>query len=65
MNVKKRVNYVAGSAIFVGNRAVLIPIDHPDVSNSGEVVTSPVVSYDNHPPIIETHNTIYIPVGEI
>jgi hypothetical protein len=49
-----------------GFPAFVTPIDHPNpeglVSNTKQVLTSPVVSYDEKTGRLETLNTIYIKV---
>lgn len=47
-----------------GQRAVVIPIDHPDklnVSNNLPATTTSVVSYDEVTGQFETANTLYVP----
>lgn len=66
MKVKPVVNYVASphNQIVVGSRAIIIPINHPDmdnVSNNGPVLTSPVVKYCPLTGEFETENTRYQP----
>lgn len=65
--MKKIVQY-RGTAQHFWNRAVLHLIDHPDksrVSNTKEVITSDVVSWDEITGVIETLNTIYKPEGSV
>ena len=61
MTEKKFVHYV-GTPTFVGDAALLQPIDHPSpsVTNGGWVTTSPVVKYDKLSGRLETANTIYV-----
>lgn len=50
----------------VGERVILHPINHPDtinVSNTTTVITSKVVSWNKETGVIETQNTVYIPMG--
>ena len=66
---KKVVNYVDGTLFFfgIGNGAILTPINHPDtkhVSNESAVWTSPVVDIDLKTGVLETANTIYIPIQQ-
>lgn len=64
---KKTVHYDKNKGVTVFmNKAVLTPIDHPDserVSNTMEVITSNVISWDEESGRIETMNTVYIPKG--
>lgn len=61
MTEKKFVHCI-GDVQMMGNRAILRPLDHPgpDVSNTREVITSPVVSHDHLSGRLETANTIYV-----
>ena len=65
---KKIVHYdLEQGAIVFEYGAILNPVDHPDsanVSNTKEVFTSKVLSYDPESGRIETENTIYIPYEE-
>ena len=48
-----------------GDRVILFPIDHPDkhkVSNTTSVLTSNVIHIDKKTGIIETENSVYIPI---
>lgn len=61
---KKTVHYHKSRGILIyGEHAYLNPIDHPGalVSNTREVRTSPIVSYDPITGRLETQNTIYMP----
>lgn len=61
-NNKRIVNYT-GKAILSGNRAILIPVNHPDTTNvqNGEfATTSKVLQHDEQTGRIETLNTIYV-----
>ena len=70
--MSKKIVRFTGNVMFIHNpdkRAVLVPLDHPDtvnVSNTKEVVTSPVVTVntdgDGSPCRVETRNTIYVRV---
>ena len=66
MNMKPTVHY-KGSAVVIGSRALLHPVDHPNhlpdhrVSNTHEVWTSTVLEHDEATGRIETKNTIYMP----
>ena len=64
---KQVVHYRAGSAfnVHVGQRASVIPLDHPDtvlVENGYTATTSRVVSYDANTGEFETLNSLYKPV---
>jgi len=66
-NDKKVVHYDAESGVhhLANNTAMLKHIDHPDsdrVSNDSFVMTSKVLNWDEDSGIIETLNTIYIPM---
>lgn len=65
MNEKKIVHYdaVEAAVIRVGIRAVVYPIDHPDLSNRRMALTSVVLSYDETTEIFETEHSIYVPAG--
>lgn len=68
--MSKKIVRFTGNVMFIHNpdkRAVLVPLDHPDtvnVSNTKEVITSPVVNYAEHEDTgvfrVETLNTIYL-----
>jgi len=64
----KPIVHYCGNAIAFYGRAILCPIDHPnhldehEVTNTKEVITSPVISWVNG--TIETQNTIYKPVSQ-
>ena len=70
--MNKKIVHFTGNVMFIHNpdtRAVLVPLDHPDtvnVSNTKEVITSPVVRVDTDgeglPWQVETRNTIYVRV---
>jgi hypothetical protein len=67
MTEKKRVHYDSTFTPYkyFGNGVILKPLDHPDsenVSNTCPVRTSAVINWDKETGIIETQNTIYIPV---
>lgn len=65
---KPTVHYI-GKVVFngIGYGAFLTPIDHKNhlvghsVSNHKEVLTSPVISYDEASGRLETQNTVYEP----
>lgn len=63
----KPVVFYKGKAIPYFNRAILFPVNHPnhleghDVSNTHEVITSPVLNWSLTTGCIETANTIYTP----
>jgi len=64
--MKPKVDYVVSphNQIAVGHRAVVEPINHPDmdnVSNNGPVLTSVVVSHNIETGEFETENTCYKP----
>ena len=72
MNIKPIVHY-RGKAVLIGTgmpgtRAYLTPIDHPDphglVSNEQPVMTSEIVNSDPETGVIETANTLYVPMKE-
>lgn len=64
----KPIVHYQGPAVAHGDRAFLLPVDHPNhlpdhsVSNTKPVTTSKVVSWDKATGVIETANTIYTPV---
>jgi hypothetical protein len=64
---KKIVHYDKSKGVHpIMNRVVLFPVDHPyseRVSNTMEVITSNVISWDEENGRIETMNTVYIPKG--
>lgn len=65
-NMKKIVHYddAQGYKKF-GDRVILYPIDHPEksmVSNTTSVLTSNVIHIDKKTGIIETENSVYIPI---
>lgn len=54
------------SAFFVGDRAYVIPVDHPDtvnVRNGQLATTSTVLNHDEVTGCFETEFTIYVPAG--
>ena len=62
---KKVVHYDRLAGVQqIGERVILIPVDHPDtvnVTNGRYATTSKVESWDITSGRIETRNTIYIP----
>jgi hypothetical protein len=64
MMTKQAVTYDSSKeVVFVGGRALVCPIDHPDqenVTNTKEVITSRVIRIMTNGEF-ETLNTIYIP----
>ena len=59
--MKKKIVHYVGEVAFlgVGACAYLTPTDHPSVSNTKTVRTSPVASYNRETGELETENTIY------
>ena len=67
MAEEKKVVHYKNTPIIVNGHAFLWPVDHPDgdnVSNTKQVRTSLIVSYDKVSGEIETQNTVYLPVKE-
>lgn len=63
--VKPVVHYKDGTYIVEGQRAEVVPVDHPDFRLNGTVCwTSRVVKYDQATGNFETKNTIYRPYKE-
>ena len=61
---KPVVQYATASFIRVGERADVVPVDHPDtfnVTNGEWASTSKVLSYDANTGEFETLNTRYVP----
>lgn len=52
-------------SIRVGGRAIVVPIDHPNCSNKGPVLTSIVEHYDPITGEFETENSRYVPCREV
>jgi hypothetical protein len=59
---KPTVHYIGKAEPVFEDQARLIPMDHPRAElNDTEIITSPVVHWGNGG-VIETRNTLYIPV---
>jgi hypothetical protein len=68
----KPVVFYVGKAYFApNNRALLVPVNHPNhlaghvVSNGVEVITSQVIVWNHETGEIETRNTVYKPAPDI
>lgn len=59
---KPTVHY-RGPVEFLYGCAFLYPVDHPSLSNRHQAWTSEVVFHDQDTGLVETRNTIYIPIG--
>lgn len=67
---KQAVSYLVNQHTFivVGERAVVVPVDHPDeynVTNGAAVLTTTVESYDAKTGVFETKNSVYKPVKKV
>jgi hypothetical protein len=69
MTPKKRVYYDSSKGVTISEFdnglvlcAFLVPLNHPELGSGKMIQTSPIDKHDEATGIIETMNTVYVPV---